>query len=100
MGINVAITILAYIVLLVITYEIYIFVNVKEERSEAIISKAYNNDYSILTFGLVIVYTLVQIPLVYIDSQTTSYLLLASKSISVLTLGGSLFILNRRSCSR
>ncbi|MBB6447967.1 hypothetical protein [Bacillus benzoevorans] len=99
MGIQVAAAALGYLLLLVLAYETNIFMNSEEERSEKIINRAYNNAFAILTFGLFIVYILVQIPLIYIDSQTTSFLLLVSKFISVLTLGGSLFILNRKGCN-
>lgn len=96
MSIHIATTALVYVVLLVLTYEAVIFTSSNEEKSEEVINKAYHNAYSILMFGLFVTYTLVQIPLIYLDSQTASYLLLTSKFISVLTLGGSLFILNRK----
>lgn len=92
MSIHFIIAALFYLMLLVLAYEIIIFVNLKEEESEKIISKAFNHAFSILAFGLLIVYSLLILPHITLDYETTTYLILASKFISILTLGGSLLL--------
>ncbi|MDQ0974023.1 hypothetical protein QFZ31_003901 [Neobacillus niacini] len=89
---------LTYLIILVIGYAVIIFSNSEEEKSEVIIDKAFKNAFSILAFGLLVVYGLFLIPHITLDNQTTSYLILASKYISVFTLGGTLFILNKKRC--
>ncbi|WP_071396545.1 hypothetical protein [Bacillus tuaregi] len=96
MNIEVVVVAIAYFILLVFTYAVSILKNQEDQKGQEIINKSFDHAYIILVFGLVIVYFLVLLPHITIDSQTTSYLLLASKFISVLTLGGSLFILNRK----
>lgn len=96
MDIHYLIAALFYLLLLVLAYEIIVFTNLKEEESEKIISKAFNYAYSILIFGLLIVYALLILPHITLDYETTTYLILASKFVSVCTLGVSLFILYRK----
>ncbi|MCM3768071.1 hypothetical protein [Neobacillus niacini] len=99
MSIQLAIAGLTYFIILVLAYTIIIFTNLGEEKSEEIIKRAFNNAYSILAFGLLVIYALIVLPHITVDYQTTSYLILASKFISVFTLGGSLFIFTRKRCS-
>jgi hypothetical protein len=87
---------LTYLLLLVLAYQVIIFMN--DEKSEEIISVAFNHAYTILFFGLLVVYSMVQHPYTDFDHQTTSFLILGSKLISVLTLGGSLYLLTRKRC--
>ncbi|WP_394236874.1 hypothetical protein [Niallia oryzisoli] len=96
MSIDVAVITVAYFIIVVLTYVISVLKGSKDERGQEIINKAFNHAYIALILGLVFIYLLVILPHIPIDSQTTSYLLLASKFISALTLGGSLFILNRK----
>ncbi|MBP1933106.1 hypothetical protein [Ammoniphilus resinae] len=86
---------LTYLLILVSAYGFTIFSNMEEEKSEEIISRAFQNAYSILIVGLLVVYCLIILPHITLDHQTASYLILASKFVSILTLGGSLFILKR-----
>lgn len=95
MSIHLAVAGLAYLLILVLAYIITIFINLEEAESEKIITKAFNNAYLILAFGLLVVYSLFILPHITLDHQTTSYLILVSKFISVVTLGVSLFVLNR-----
>jgi len=94
--VSVAVITIAYFIILVFTYAVTVLRSSEDVKGQEIINKAFDHAYMILMFGLVIVYFLVIFPHIPIDSQTTSYLLLASKFISVLTLGGSLFVLNRK----
>jgi hypothetical protein len=96
MSIHFAVVGLTYIIILVVTYVCVIFVNVEEEKSVKIIDKAFNNAFSILAFGLLVVYSLFILPHITLDYQTTSYLILASKFISVLTLGISLCVFYKK----
>jgi hypothetical protein len=98
MNIHYAVIGLTYLIILVIAYAVSISTNSEEEKSEVIIDKAFKNAFSILAFGLLVVYGLFLIPHITLDHQTTSYLILASKYISVFTLGGTLFILNKKRC--
>ena len=98
MNILYAVVGLTYLIILVLAYGITILTKMDEEKSEEIINKAFNNAFSILAFGLLVVYSLFVLPHITLDNQTTSYLILASKFISVFTLGGSLFVLKRRLC--
>jgi hypothetical protein len=98
MNIHYAVIGLTYLIILVIAYAVSISTNSEEEKSEVIIDKAFKNAFSILAFGLLVVYGLFLIPHITLDHQTTSYLILASKFISVFTLGGTLFILNKKRC--
>lgn len=98
MTINYAVIGLTYLIILVITYAATILTNTEEKKSEVIIDKAFKNAYSILAFGLLVVYGLFQLPHITLDYQTTSYLILASKYISVFTLAGTLFVLNKKRC--
>jgi hypothetical protein len=96
-GIGFAVISLTYILLLVMTYQFYIFVNRKDDtRSCIIITKSYQYAYSILLFGILVVYALVVLPHIHLDSQTISYLVLASKFISIVTLAGSIFLLSKK----
>lgn len=96
MDIHFAIAALFYLILLVLAYEIIIFVNLKEEDSEKIILQSFDHAFSILIFGLIVVYAMLILPHITLEYEMTTYLILASKFISVLTLGGSLFLLNRK----
>lgn len=96
MSIHLAVAILVYVMLLVLAYEIVLFTNLEEEESDEIIHKSFRNALSILVYGLLIVYGLLVIPHITLDHQTTSYLILTSKFVSVLTLGISLFLLSRK----
>ncbi|MCM3693446.1 hypothetical protein [Neobacillus niacini] len=89
---------LTYLIILVIAYAVSISTNSEEEKSRVIIDRAFKNAFSILAFGLLVVYGLFLIPHITLDNQITSYLILASKFISVFTLGGTLFILNKKRC--
>ena len=100
MNIYFAVVALSYIMILIMAYGITIFTKLEKEKSEEIINKAFNNAYSILAFGLLIVYSLFMLPHIPLSYQTTSYLILASKYISVFTLGCSLFLLTRKNSSR
>lgn len=97
MGIGLAIILLTYILLLVISYQTIIFISEKDEkRCCIIINKSYKHAYSILLFGIVVIISLIKLPHVTVDNQTISYLLLSSKFISILTLAGSIFFLNKK----
>jgi hypothetical protein len=96
MNILYAVIVLTYVMFLVLAYGIILFTKLEEKKSEEIINKAFNNAYSILAFSLLVVYSLFVLPHIPLDYQTTSYLILASKFLSVFTLGGSLFLLSRR----
>jgi hypothetical protein len=100
MNIYFAVVALSYIMILILAYGITIFTKLEKKKSEEIINKAFTNAYSILAFGLLIVYTLFMLPHIPLSHQTTSYLILASKYISVFTLGCSLFLLTRKNSSR
>lgn len=89
---------LTYLMLIVLAYEVMIFITADEEKSKEIINVAFNRAYTILYFGLLVVYSMVKHPYTDFDHQTTSFLILGSKIVSVLTLGGSLFFLNRKRC--
>ncbi|MEH7255483.1 hypothetical protein V7111_25575, partial [Neobacillus niacini] len=92
-----AIILLTYMLLLVMSYQIFIFINEKDEkRGSLIIIKSYKHAYSILLFGILIVITLIKLPHITVDNQTISYLILSSKFVSVLTLAGSIFYLNKK----
>ncbi|OIU70482.1 hypothetical protein BHE18_12285 [Rossellomorea aquimaris] len=93
-----AITALIYILLLVLTYEAIILNNSSTDKSIEIITLSFNRAYTILLFGLLIVYGMVKHPYTDFDHQTTSFLILGSKFISLLTLGGSFILLYRKSC--
>jgi hypothetical protein len=95
MGIEIAIIILAYVTILVMSYMIIICMKEKYERGIRIINQAYQNAFSIFLFSLLVVIALIKLPHITLTNQTTSYLILISKFISVLTLGGSIFLLNR-----
>ncbi|WP_042357691.1 hypothetical protein [Bacillus rubiinfantis] len=96
MGIHYAVLILTYVNILVLAYGIVIYLNFKVDQSKAIINQALNNALSILAFGLLVVYSISIHPHTALDKETTSFLLIASKFISVLTLGISLIILSYR----
>jgi hypothetical protein len=95
MGIEIAIILLAYVTILVMSYMIIICMKEKNERGIRIINQAYQNAFSIFLFSLLVVIALIKLPQITLTNQTTSYLILISKFISVLTLGGSIFLLNR-----
>lgn len=95
MGINVMIVILMYLLVLVFSYKVVILINSKDDKAEKIVNKAFENAFFILCYCLLIVYTLIVLPHIVLDFQTTAFLLLISKYISVLTLGGSIFMLSR-----
>ena len=97
MGIGLTIILLTYVLLLVMSYQFFIFINEKDDkRSCIIITKSYQYAYSILLFGILVAYALVVLPPIHIDSQTISYLVLASKFISIVTLAGSIYLLSKK----
>jgi len=96
MNIYLAVAALTYIMILILAYGVIIFTKLEETKSEKIINKAFSNAYSILAFGLLIVYALFLLPHITVSNQTISYLLLISKYFSVFTLGGSLFFLAKK----
>jgi hypothetical protein len=96
MNIQLAVVGLTYIIILVMAFACVIFVSVEEEKSVMIIDKAFNNAFSILAFGLLVVYSLFILPPITLDYQTTSYLILASKFLSILTLGISLCVFYKK----
>jgi hypothetical protein len=97
MSIGLTIILLTYILLLVMSYQMIIFVNEKDEkRSCIIINKSYQYAYSILLFGILVVYALVVLPHIHLDSQTIGYLVLLSKFMSVVTLAGSIYLLSKK----
>ncbi|WP_045521947.1 hypothetical protein [Neobacillus niacini] len=97
MGIGLAIILLTYILLLVMSYQIMTLINEKDDkRGCLIINRSYKHAYSILLFGILIVYTLIKLPHINLESQTISYLILASKFISVITLAISIFLLSKK----
>jgi hypothetical protein len=95
MGIELAIIFLTYVTILVMSYMVIICLKDKDERGFRIINQAYQNAYSILLFSILVVIALIKLPHITLNNQTTSYLILSSKFISVLTLGVSIFLLNR-----
>lgn len=99
MNIFIAITILIYTMLLIFTYGFAILTVFQEDKGEEIFNRAFNNAYVNLIFGLLIIYTLIQHPHIPMDTGKTSYLLLASKFLSLMTLGVSLFIFSRKNYS-
>lgn len=97
MGIGLTIILLTYVLLLVMSYQFFIFINEKDDkRSCIIITKSYQYAYSNLLFGILVVYALIVLPHIHIDSQTISYLVLASKFISIVTLAGSIYLLSKK----
>lgn len=97
MGIGLTIILLTYVLLLVMSYQFSIFINEKDDkRSCMIITKSYQYAYSILLFGILVIYALVVLPHIHIDSHTISYLVLASKFISIVTLAGSIYLLSKK----
>lgn len=99
MSIQVAMGVLIYFIVLILAYVIIIFTNEDAEKSSKIINKAFQIAYSVLFFGFLVIYTLIIIPHITLEFQTTTYLILTSKFISVLSLGVSLAVLNRKSCN-
>ncbi|KAF0817601.1 MULTISPECIES: hypothetical protein [unclassified Cytobacillus] len=99
MNIFFAVTVLIYTMLLIFTYGFAILTDFQEDKGEEIFDRAFKNAYVILLFGLLIIYTLIQHPHIPMDSGKTSYLLLASKFLSLMTLGVSLFIFSRKNYS-
>ncbi|CAG7657616.1 hypothetical protein ACFQI7_34880 [Paenibacillus allorhizosphaerae] len=95
MGIELAIVLLTYVLLVVMAYLVFVFTSDKEKRGIIIINRAYNYAYSALSFGVLVIFALIKMPNVTLDKQTTNYLILACKFISVITLGGTAFILNK-----
>jgi hypothetical protein len=95
--IELAIILLTYLLLLVMSYQFIFLINKKEDkRGSTIIITSYKHAYTILLFGILIVYTLIKLPFTHLESQTISYLILASKYISVITLAVSIFLLSKR----
>lgn len=84
---------LTYITLLVTAYVVITYT--QDERNAPILRKAYQNAYSILAFNFLIVIALIELPHLTLNQHITSYLLLMSKLISVLTLAGTIFLLTR-----
>jgi len=99
MGITFAVVGLTYLIILVVTYVISTCLNMEETQSEIIVDKAYYYAFGIFVIGLAIVYVLLAHPHVPIDHHTASYLILASKFISAVTLAGSLYFLSKKGSS-
>lgn len=96
MSIGLAIVLLTYVTILVLSYAILVFTQENDDKGNMIINKAYQYYYSILLISIFIVLGLIKLPHITLDSQTTSYLFIASKFISVLTLGGSIYVLSKK----
>ena len=59
MGIGLAIILLTYMLLLVMSYQTLVFINEKDEkRGSFIIIKSYKHAFSILLFGILIIISL------------------------------------------
>ncbi|MFZ7943595.1 hypothetical protein [Neobacillus sp. 19] len=97
MGIGVAVVLLTYVTLLVLSYAMIVFTTKKEEKGSWIVNKAYQYYYTILLFSMLVMIGLIKLPHITLDSQTASYFIIASKFISVLTLGGSIYVLSKKS---
>ncbi|WP_147532806.1 hypothetical protein [Bacillus marasmi] len=100
MSIGIAMIGLTYFFVLVMGYLYTVYNNENKEKSQMIINKAYQYAYSILLFGILIVLALVFLPHITLDPLTTSYLILACKFVSVLTLAGCIFIFSKRTQKR
>lgn len=98
MSIGIAIVLLTYVTILVLSYAILVFTQENDDKGSMIINKAYQYYYSILLCSILVVLGLIILPHIHLDSQTTSYLIIASKFISVLTLGGSIYVLSKKKC--
>lgn len=97
MSIGLTIILLTYLLLLVMSYQMILFINEKDEKRIClIITKSYQNAFSILLFGILVVHSLVVLPHIHLDSQTIGYLVLLSKFISVVTLAGSIYLLSKK----
>ncbi|MEC1523615.1 hypothetical protein P9D43_16545 [Neobacillus niacini] len=97
MTIELGIILLTYLLLLVLSYQIIFLINKKEDhKGFLIINTSYKHAYTILFFGILIIYTLIKHPNVHLESQTISYLILGSKYISVITLAVSIFLLSKK----
>ncbi|MFJ5714495.1 hypothetical protein [Neobacillus sp. NPDC093127] len=98
MSIGIAIVLLTYVTILVLSYVILVFTQENGDKGIMIINKAYQYYYSILLFSVFVVLGLMIFPHITLDSQTTSYLFIASKFIAVLTLGGSIYVFSKKKC--
>ncbi|WHY87177.1 hypothetical protein QNH39_04775 [Neobacillus novalis] len=98
MSIGIAIVLLTYVTILVLSYAILVFTQENDDKGRMIINKAYQYYYSILLISILVVLCLIKLPHITLDFQTTSYLIIASKFISVLTLGGSIYVLSKKEC--
>ncbi|RHW37995.1 hypothetical protein D1B31_14530 [Neobacillus notoginsengisoli] len=96
MAIGLAIALLTYAIILAMSYVVVIFTSEAEKNRKLIINTSYNHAFSVLFICILIVFILFLLPPIQLDVQKTSYLILASKFLSILTLGGSLFFLKRR----
>jgi hypothetical protein len=96
MSIPFVILVLTYILFLVFAYGATLFVNLDEKTGERIISRAFRRAFLIFVMGLSMVYLILVLPHLTLDPQTASYLILASKCASILTLGMSLFQMRRK----
>lgn len=96
MGIQFVVILLTYLMVIVLAYEGIVFITGNEKKSVEIINVAFKRAYIILFFSLLVVYSIVIHPFTDVDYETTSFLILGSKFISMLTLGGSLFLLNKK----
>ncbi|TKC14933.1 hypothetical protein [Robertmurraya kyonggiensis] len=86
MNIHFVVAVIAYFILLVLTYGAIILKDRDDEEGEEIIVLAFNKAYVILAFGLLVVYSLFLLPHITLDYQTTSYLILVSKFIPYVPL--------------
>ena len=96
MGIGLAVVLLTYFLIVVMAY---VFIKIPKNHNEKdymIINKSFQNAFSILGFGLLIIIALVILPHIPTNFHITSYMLLAIKFFSALTLAGSIFVLSKK----
>ncbi|GIN37069.1 MULTISPECIES: hypothetical protein [Heyndrickxia] len=96
MGIWLAIILLTYVLILVMSYVTITYLNENKEQSCKIINQAFYNAFNVLCFSILTVLIFVELPHITVDTQTTSYLILASKFLSILTLGCSIYVISRK----
>ncbi|MCM3571098.1 hypothetical protein [Neobacillus mesonae] len=93
MSIELAIIILACFLLLVMGYVFVTIPKHDDEKGLIITPKGFNIRFPFSLFSILFVIAFVKLPHIPTDYQTISYLLLASKFISILTLAGNIVIL-------
>jgi hypothetical protein len=100
MSIGIAMIGLTYLFIFVMAYVFMVYSTENTDRSDVILNKAFQYAYNILLFGLLVVLALVFLPHISLDTQMTSYLILACKFISILTLASSIFVFSNRVLKR